>query len=998
LITPRRTTLLRARDLRAFQRAIAGCVDETDPFRARDCAVIVPTRAAGEQLRRTLERLRLEVAAESPVARVSQTRALILPDIVTREDWYARLHQRLPGAPPLLSEFEREVVARACARAVRDAGTTPPFRLRPALIAEMLAFYDELKRREQTLDDFERLVGGRLEESAEADHGAARMLQQTRFLAAFYREYESRVGSSGQLDEHALRLLARSSPSPRPFRRIVVTVADQAADPRGLWPADFDLLARLPGLDELEIVATESVLASGFHQRIHDLLPGIDEVGAPADGAVPIVVAPDDPDRLFWIARDREEELVEIARYVKRLVRLKPDTTSIPLGSVRLQPDSIRTQPHRFAVVFQRPLPYLYLAKHVFGAARLPWQASDALPLAAEPFSAALDVVLSFVWAGFTRSGTIELLRSPHLGIGEDASLSVRDIAALERALVEAKFVGGREGLEQLAARLSGGAGRAARAAADAAAELDPVTTASSASVQIEALVAFVQRHQGAVAGDRAWRERHARARAAILGALTSLAGAHRRYDETPLEAGELVGTIRRWIESQTFSPRAGGGGLHLVDAHAARYGDFDEARIVGMVDGDWPARPGRSIFYPAFLLNQLGWPAEADRLAGARAAFRDLLRVPSGRVSASAFTLEEDAVIAPSTFVEELEATDLVIHRAEPARPCRIFVHEALADDPLLSTMVEGSAAEWLALRLSRTAGADPRFRGMTGARTFAPYAVSAVEQYLSCPFKFFAASILRLEEEKGDEPGLTRIERGQFVHEVLCEFFTEWQRAGRGAITPENLDVAVAEFTRAAEARLATLSEADRALERTHLLGSAAAAGLAERAFGFELERPVAVIERLLEHRLEGAFTFRGGESERRVRIRGKADRVDLLADGSLRVIDYKLGKAPKAAKALQLPVYGRAAVQALAGAHGRTWTLGDAGYVAFGERQPFVPLGGRQGELDPAVAAGEARFLDAIDAIERGEFVVRPEEPYLCRFCPYPSVCRKDYVGDE
>ena len=53
-----------------------------------------------------------------------------------------------------------------------------------------------------------------------------------------------------------------------------------------------------------------------------------------------------------------------------------------------------------------------------------------------------------------------------------------------------------------------------------------------------------------------------------------------------------------------------------------------------------------------------------------------------------------------------------------------------------------------------------------------------------------------------------------------------------------------------------------------------------------------------------------------------------------------------------------------------------------MAFAERQGFVRLGGRQGDagkLADAVDAGQALFLDAIDAIERGEFPVRPEEPY-------------------
>ena len=86
---------------------------------------------------------------------------------------------------------------------------------------------------------------------------------------------------------------------------------------------------------------------------------------------------------------------------------------------------------------------------------------------------------------------------------------------------------------------------------------------------------------------------------------------------------------------------------------------------------------------------------------------------------------------------------------------------------------------------------------------------------------------------------------------------------------------------------------------------------------------------------------FTTAAGP--RTVRLRAKADRIDLLADGTLRVVDYKLGKAPKPARALQLPVYGVCAQQSLEGRHGRSWTLGRAGYVAFREKNAFVALGG-------------------------------------------------------
>ena len=49
-----------------------------------------------------------------------------------------------------------------------------------------------------------------------------------------------------------------------------------------------------------------------------------------------------------------------------------------------------RSSGERAAVVFQRPLPYLYLAGHLFPSAGVPFETRDTFPLAAEPFAAAL--------------------------------------------------------------------------------------------------------------------------------------------------------------------------------------------------------------------------------------------------------------------------------------------------------------------------------------------------------------------------------------------------------------------------------------------------------------------------------------------------------------------------------------------------------------------------------------------------------------------------------
>jgi RecB family exonuclease len=939
-------------------------------------AVIVPTAAAGGALRRTLR----TAGACGGV------------DILTRDELYVRLHAGLAEAPPLLSAFEREVLLIRASEDAAAAGFPAPFRLRPGLVAEILMFYDELRRRHRTVADFDRLTTDSLQPSIEIDRGAERLFRQTRFLAAAFAEFERLVARSGGVDEHALRVLLLEHEGAPVYERIVVTVADQVADPRGLWTADFDLLARLHGLQAIDVIATENLLAAGFHERVHDLLPGIEEVRVGAPAAPPVLLAPPSaagaPAPRSFMCRDREEELAAVARMA-----------------------AASEAPERMAVVFQRPLPYLYLARYVFADAGQAYQALDTLPLAAEPFAAALDVVFAFLIAEANRASTIDLLSSPHWRFAQldVPGLAKREhVAALDLLLRERRYLGGWDRLAAFSIdgaptdrrrRRSNrpGPGDALDAVMAAAEALRPVREAPTASGQIHALLDFVRAHERLPLPDDEWSARHLRTRAAVLGALEALASAHALHDNRALTLERLAGAVRRWIEGQTFAPRTGSSGVLLLDAPAAAYADIDDLRIVGLIEHDWPERVRRSIFYPSNLLSQLGWPNETDRLASARARFHDLLRLPVRRVSASSFTLEEDAIVSGSSFLQEIDASGLTVERSAQEQRPGVFQHDALIDDPAGSDVAAGPSSDWLAVRRTRTPGDELAYHGAAGARAPGVYAISHVERYLDCPFKYFAARVLQLDEERDDESGLSPLERGQLMHEVFETFFTLWHERGGRAITTATLGEALDLFASVAEDMIAKLPEADRALERTYLLGSAAAAGLAERAFNFEIEQESVLVERLLEHPLEGEFEFRGADGPRRIRIRAKADRIDLLEGGELRIVDYKLSRAPKTARALQLPIYGVCAEQHLEGRHGRGWKVTSAGYVAFKEKNAFVALG-TSTSLAQALEDGEKRLVGAVDGIERGDFPVKPEEPYRCTWCGYSGVCRKDYIGDE
>ena len=651
----------------------------------------------------------------------------------------------------------------------------------------------------------------------------------------------------------------------------------------------------------------------------------------------------------------------------------------------------------RTAIVYKNPLPYLYAAAEIFRGAGIPWQMSDALPLAAEPTSAALDLILDAVSTRFSRAALIALLRSPHLVFEPDATRA--SVSALDRTLSAARYLGELERLETLAGEWGTGASRPAMDAALAAARaLAPLTATHPASQQLACLFAFWSAHARPIADDDPFVSRERRARAAILDMLPLLASVHAAHDDPAWTIDEVGIAVRRWIEDQTFVPAPDDNrGVHLLDDQAARYGDFDDVAVVGLVDQDWPERPRRNIFYPPALLKSLGWPSEKDRRAAGDARFLDLLTSASRRTLVSTFTLDEDAIVSRSMQLDEIPRARLSTVAREPFEDARIFADEALSLEPVSFDPFEGEARGWAEMRTQRSPAAAPDFHGTVRGIPVRPWSVSAIETYLDCPFKFFAQHVLKLEEEPEDQEVMDPRRQGQFVHDVFEKFFDAWQKAGHRAVTPENLDAARDMFTAVVDRALAHLPIAEAGLERTRLLGSPAAAGLGEAVLRMEAERPIAVVERLLERRLDGDFTIATADGPRTIALRGKADRIDLLADGTFRLIDYKLGWPPQRGRALQLPIYSLCAEQKLAGYAGKDWRLSEAAYLAFKGSKRVVPLFANAADRGKVLAEAQQRLADTVAAIERGEFPPTPDDVWRCETCSFASVCRKDYVGD-
>ena len=295
MITPRRIRLLRAPDLAGYRSTLVDLTRDLDASSAADTFVLVPTSAAAEQLARTLDD---RLAAITAPGRASD-RARICTTL---------LIARLPEPPRLLSGFEREALLAAGAREAEEGGAPPPFHVRPALVAEMLALYDHLRRLGRTVDDFDRLLTGELEPAAESDRGAAQLLEQTRFLSAAFRAYEARLQDGGAVDEHGARArLLATTPAHAAAARRSSRSAIGRSIPTAIGPPMSTMLTTIAGLETIDIVATSNVLDAGYLDRLRLAFVEIEESqpdrrSRPLAAVPAVLVVPDSGDSSVLLA------------------------------------------------------------------------------------------------------------------------------------------------------------------------------------------------------------------------------------------------------------------------------------------------------------------------------------------------------------------------------------------------------------------------------------------------------------------------------------------------------------------------------------------------------------------------------------------------------------------------------------------------------------------------------------------------------------------------
>ncbi len=211
---------------------------------------------------------------------------------------------------------------------------------------------------------------------------------------------------------------------------------------------------------------------------------------------------------------------------------------------------------------------------------------------------------------------------------------------------------------------------------------------------------------------------------------------------------------------------------------------------------------------------------------------------------------------------------------------------------------------------------------------RDSAPYSCSAIEMWLSCPFRYFLAKKLKLEQQQEPKTGMDAAQIGSLNHKVMELTFPPGtvyiSREDALKKAEKNIDIVFRNAPQEFGFRESELWEYDKKRYRQKLLDSI------DKMFSASQKKmPMNERWESIGAEMEFGYPEKGKENTEpltveteagSIRIRGIIDRIDRRDDGLLRVVDYKTGdtrfgeKDLAAGSHIQAGVYAAAAVHAL------------------------------------------------------------------------------------
>ena len=426
-----------------------------------------------------------------------------------------------------------------------------------------------------------------------------------------------------------------------------------------------------------------------------------------------------------------------------------------------------------------------------------------------------------------------------------------------------------------------------------------------------------------------------------------------------------------------TVPAQPGRGGIELHCLTSILGTNYAHVFVLGAASGILPTAIADNLILDVHHRKQLAkqglnLETAVDLAQKATFNFYCLLDVPTQSITFSYPEAIADRPTIPSPYLSRLglqpSRVNLPIVSLERAR--QLYLRQS-SDASLVSPEIFNA---WQVETRRESAIAPDLYDGVIGisiepqGKTFS---ASQLTQLGQCPFKWFSARLLKLQELVEAESNLNAAVRGNLYHRCLELSLSEIKTASD--LAKFNQEQLTQAFTTAErELNLTELPgwEAQR-IEHLNLL----ALNLTAKEF-LPPEREVIATETKFDSQWYG------------LQVRGQVDRIDRTEAGLL-VIDYKSsGEVPPGVKDstgrakldIQLAVYQDAIAEQYP-----QETIDSAAYYSLTKQNTNRP------QKDPAELAA---FVERVKShLEQGFYPVAPDvDRKACRYCDYDLVCRK------
>jgi ATP-dependent helicase/nuclease subunit B len=435
------------------------------------------------------------------------------------------------------------------------------------------------------------------------------------------------------------------------------------------------------------------------------------------------------------------------------------------------------------------------------------------------------------------------------------------------------------------------------------------------------------------------------------------------------LSRGIAVLTLQRLASDRQFQPESETAPVQILGMFEASGMSFDHLWVLGLHDGVWPRSAAPNPFLPLRLQRSRNLPQSSpQRELEFATQLSEQLMASSPTVVLSYASKEKDADLRPS--------------------PLFSTIPECLVGD--LHLPVTQTHAELL-FRSSKIEKIDDSVAPQwNGAKALGGTAIFRLQS--ACPFQAFAKVRLGADRLETAAPGLSALDRGNLIHDVLAGV---WKEVGsHETLVTENSSYLNAVVHDEVESCIRKLATTKRALQepRFAAIEQIRLEKLVTGWLELEKERQPFIVLPLEENRQVSV----GG-----IELTIRADRIDRLDDGKLVIVDYKTSRhgpsewdGPRLDEP-QLPLYAVTADIPLGAVVFGVVKSGEsrfAGLAASNGILPGVKAPAGDDALENRVPEWREILQNLAADFRSGKAAVDPKQPHqTCRICGLHGFCR-------